>query len=756
MVTTMSTTERTLRPWNLVLDDIWTLDDHVPDLNLGVKLEIELAPYRSSVSGGDDWTPAPPPNLGYRHPLYYERGYAFAERCGIPIYTDQEYIDPMSDEAHAKIIRQLTDQINEYDHYYFNLNTSLISDAEYDQLLQKLIMMEEQFPHLKCVDTPTARVAPKPGSDLTKVPYENPMLSLGKVFRPEDVVDFMRRVVKQYEGAGVYFSCEPKLDGLAVRLVYKRGILKEATTRGDGSVGEDILKTVSRVHGVPYKLSVKYPPERLEVRGEVVADLFKFNDLNKQLEVLGQKPYANVRNFVSGNLRQKDPSKVHGDVMQFLVYEVVPSHGMPEQHHGNALLYVGELGLTPVDNTLVLQRPDYSEEVNKFIEYWSECRERLGYEIDGLVFKVDGYDRRAGLGATNHHPRWAVAYKFPPAAAITVLEEIVITVGRTGVITPVGRVQPVKVGGVVVERANLHNFDSIAALKLDVGDRIELVRAGDVIPDVKRVVDKLSARQCFPAPVVCPCCKSMLTRKPKEVEYYCTNKECIQRQRGQLIYFAGRDCANIQQLGDVVITDLLIKGFVEKPSDFYKLTQAQLETVVSPKIAAKIHANIQKAKGFSLDKFIQLLGIRGVGERTAQALATYFSTIDDFLNTPSEEYWKVDGVDDVIARCIYEFLGDEDNRSEISELLKHGVTTGVAETPGNGPLSGQVWCITGSFVKMNRNDIKKYLKEKGAEVTKDVNKRTTHLLMGDNPGNKLDKALKQKCIIVDDANFTSL
>lgn len=657
----------------------------------------------------------------------------------------------MSDKAHAELIKLLTEDIRKYDHYYFNENTSLISDEEYDRLFEQLKAAEEQFPHLKQPDSPTNRISAPLTSNLKRLPIPIPMMSLGKLYREEDLGQFIKRIRQQY-GESTQITFEPKYDGLAVRLVYKNGILKEATTRGDGTYGEDILQNVLRIRGVPHRLKNKQTGT-LEVRGEVVADLVEFHRFNEQLEKIGQRPYRNARNFVSGNLRQLNPKNVYGEAMVFVAYDVV--EGMDfRPFYSDRMIGLSEHDFTICNFGFVSSPTSRGIPVEDILMLYQSSRAKHWCEIDGVVFKVDDIVIRQQLGVTSKHPKWAVAYKFEPMSATTRIEKIEVTVGRTGALTPVAKVSPVKVAGVTVTSVNLHNFDKIKDLNLDVGDTVRLVRAGDVIPHVDKVLEKGGNAGCFLPPNQCPCCGSQIIQKEDQVELYCGGEDCPVKLLGRLIYFASRDCADIQLLGETYIEGLFEKGHLKRPADIYCLTEKQLLDVMPGKVARKVLANIEKSKGMSLERFITVLGIPNVGESTARLIAARFRTFDGFIAADPEGLWGIKGIGDITARSVYKWLNDVVLLDDMKRMKEMGVTTGETNLVNEGPLTGQVWCITGSFNFMSRPDIKKLLLSRGAKVVSNVTKQTTHLLMGDNPGNKYDLAVKNNCLIMNCPGFT--
>lgn len=658
----------------------------------------------------------------------------------------------MSEKSHAELIKSLSQRIRELDHYYFNENTSLVSDEEYDRLFEQLRLAEEQFPHLKEPDSPTNRIAAPLTSELKRLKIPIPMMSLGKVFDKSEIIRFIERIRTTY-GKTTPILYEPKYDGLAVRLVYRSGILREATTRGDGLYGEDILPSVLRINGVPHRIKMDRNGI-LEVRGEVVADVVEFGHLNEQLKKIGQRPYSNVRNFVSGNLRQKDPKNVHGNVMTFIAYDVVEGMELDRTYSGR-MVDLRDNGFSVARFSSVDSNVD-PDKIQTILDTYSRIRESHWCEMDGIVFKVDDLEIRTREGTTAKHPKWAIAYKFPPMEATTLIEDLKVTVGRTGALTPVAKVSPVKVGGVTVTSVTFHNFDKVKTLNLNIGDRVRIVRAGDVIPHVDRVVEKGPQRDHYPVPRECPCCGTPIVKVDDKVELYCENSQCPVKLIARLIYFASRDCADIQLLGETYIETLFDKRLIRLPSDIYRLTEEQLSQVVSPKVAKKIIINIEKSKGLPLERFIKIVGIPNVGEETAKRIATHYGTFEKFIDARPEDLWKIPDVGEVTAKSVYEWLKDPVLRKDMEELYEMGVTTGISSTTNQGPLSGQTWCITGSFYFMKRPEIKKLLTSLGARVVNSVNKQTTHLLMGKDPGSKYDQAVKYGCYIMDNPQFKGL
>ncbi len=648
----------------------------------------------------------------------------------------------------------LRDQLQEHNYRYYVLDDPVVSDAEYDRLLRELQELESDHPDLISSDSPTQRVGAHPSEGFDTVAHRIPMLSLGNAFSEEEVAEFDRRVREQLDLDEVVYSAEPKLDGVAIALRYERGRLKLAATRGDGRSGEDVTTNVRTIRAVPLKLRGDGIPETLEVRGEIFMTRSGFSELNERLADAGEKTFVNPRNAASGSLRQLDSRITARRPLHFYCYQAATTDDLPGCH-SEILERLREMGL-PV-----------SPEARKvhglegLLDYYGkagERRDRLDYDIDGVVYKVDDLDQQQELGFVSRAPRWAIAHKFPAQEEITRLLAIEVQVGRTGALTPVARLDPVFVGGVTVTNATLHNADEVRRKDVRPGDYVVVRRAGDVIPEIVRSIPERreQALEQWQMPDSCPECGSAVEQVEGEAAARCTGGlVCPAQRKRALEHFASRTAMDIDGLGEKVIAQLVERDLVHSPADLYSLDRDALAGLerMGEKSADNLIAALEDSKRVTLGRLLYALGIREVGAVTAQALARHFGTLDALVAAPVEALESVRDVGPVVARHVHAFFDEAHNRKVIDELLAAGVRYEPEEATaeaGELPLAGCTYVLTGSLSGLTRSEAKKRLEALGARVTGSVSKNTTALVAGDSPGSKLDRARELGIEVLDE------
>jgi DNA ligase (NAD+) len=654
----------------------------------------------------------------------------------------------MSTPAVEKKIETLREKIRHHEHLYYVLDAPEISDADFDKLMNELKRLEAEHPKLVTPDSPTQRVGGKPREGFTKAKHSSPMLSLDNAYSEDELRDWERRVHELSGRTDLEYMCELKLDGMSLALVYRDGRLERGITRGDGSVGEDVTLNVRTVRSIPLsipkdKLKKAGIPADFEVRGEMLMPLAAFRKLNEERERQGLAVFANPRNFTAGTVRQLEPSITAQRRMDFFAYLLLRDGQTFFDRQSVAMDALEGAGFKVNPNRKLAKN---LEEVWEFIQSWEAKRESLPYEIDGIVIKVDRTAWQRELGFTGKAPRWAIAYKYPARGGVTQIEDILVQVGRTGKLTPVAALKPVPIGGTTVSRATLHNMDEIERLGVKIGDWVEVERGGDVIPKVVKVVedDKAHPRgdRQFEMPEHCPVCGGNVVRTPGEVDHRCVNANCPAKLQGTILHFASRHVMNIDGLGEVLVNQLTERGLVKNVADLYKLTKddlLQLERM-GEKSAENVLAEIEASKKLPLERVIYGLGIRFVGERTAQFLAEHFGALDDVIKASAEELEEVNEVGPRIAESIVEFFADEHNRKLVGDLRKVGLTfTGQKKEKGT-KLAGKTFVLTGTLERHTRDEAKKMIEDAGGRVSGSVSKKTDYVVAGSDAGSKLDKA----------------
>ncbi|HHG3231947.1 TPA: NAD-dependent DNA ligase LigA [Vibrio parahaemolyticus] len=652
----------------------------------------------------------------------------------------------MSESVHQRL-EELKESLHYHAVRYYVEDNPEIPDAEYDRLMRELLEIEAQHPDLVTVDSPSQRVGGKPLSEFSQVTHEVPMLSLDNAFDDSELDSFHKRAQDRIGGESIkQYCCEPKLDGLAVSLMYENGILVQAATRGDGTTGENITENVRTINAIPLKLRGDDWPARLEVRGEVFMPKAGFEKLNELARQKGEKVFVNPRNAAAGSLRQLDSRITASRPLSFYAYSVGVVQGADlAASHYERFLQIKSWGLPMCPET---KRVDSLADVKTYYQDILQRRDALPYEIDGVVIKIDDIAVQERLGFVARAPRWAIAYKFPAQEEITTLNEVEFQVGRTGAITPVAKLEPVFVGGVTVSNATLHNADEIERLQVKIGDQVVIRRAGDVIPQVVSVIKERrpeTARDII-FPTQCPVCGSHVERIEGEAVTRCTGGLVCQAQRKQALkHFVSRKALDVDGLGDKVIEQLVDREMVETPADLFKLSAGVLTVLerMGPKSAQNIVNALEKSKLTTLPRFLYSLGIREVGEATAANLAQHFKSLEAIQAATEEQLIAVQDIGVVVAKHITTFFEEEQNQAVVQDLLVQGIHWPEVSAPEQGaalPLEGKTVVLTGTLSQLGRTEAKEALQSLGAKVTGSVSKKTDILFAGENAGSKLTKA----------------
>lgn len=661
------------------------------------------------------------------------------------------------EEARARIQR-LREEIAHHDYLYYVLDAPVITDAEYDALVRELELLERRFPDLVTPDSPTQRVGGQPAEGFAPVRHPVPLLSLANVFNEAELADFARRVAALVPGEPVEYVVEPKYDGLSVALTYEDGVFVQGATRGDGEVGEDVTMNLRTIKTIPLRLRGAFP-RRLAVRGEVFMPRRAFERLNEARAAAGEPLFANPRNAAAGSVRQLDPRIAARRGLDCFVYEILTVEGVEPATQEEALRWLSQWGFKVNPEHRVFG--DIGD-VARHCAEWAERRWELPYEVDGMVVKVNSLDQQRRMGATHKSPRWAVAYKFPAQEARTRVLGIAVSVGRTGVLTPVAELEPVEVAGVTVSRATLHNEDYIRAKDVRIGDEVIIRRAGDVIPEVVRVVTEARRgdERVFTMPARCPVCGAEAVRLPGEAAVRCTGVACPAQAREAIIHFASRDAMDIEGVGPALVDQLLAAGLVADAGDLYYLRHEDLARLerMGEKSAANVLAAIAASKERPLARLIYALGIRFVGERGAEILAAHFRSIDALRQATREELLGVPEVGEKTAASIQAFFRQEQTARLLEKLRRAGVRM-AEEGPqeaGPRPLEGLTFVLTGTLSRMTRDEAEERIKALGGRAAGSVSRRTSYVVVGENPGSKYDKARQLGVPILTEEEFLRL
>jgi len=664
---------------------------------------------------------------------------------------------PPTSKDLGKKIESLREKIRHHEYLYYVLDHPEISDAEFDELMQQLKDLEADHPELITADSPTQRVGGKPREGFVKVAHSSPMLSLDNTYNEEELRAWERRVHELSGRTDVDYVCELKLDGMSLALIYEEGRLVRGITRGDGSIGEDVTLNVRTVRSVPLsipreKLQKAGIPPDFEVRGELLMPLAAFKKMNEERESKGLSLFANPRNATAGTVRQLESRVTAERRLDYFSYMLLKNGRTYFDRHSKTLDALDAAGFKVNQSHKLAHDID---EAWAFIREWEEKRESLPYEIDGIVIKVDRTALQDELGFTGKAPRWAIAYKYAARAGITKLEDIRVQVGRTGKLTPVAMLEPVLIGGTTVRNATLHNMDEIERLGLKIGDWVQVERGGDVIPKVAKVVDDKDhprGTRTFEMPGKCPVCGTKVVRTEGEVDYRCVNANCPAKLRETILHFASRGVMNIDGMGEALVNQLTERGLVKDVADIYKLTKKDLLSLerFADKSAQNIVNEIERSKKLPLERVIYGLGIRFVGERTAQFLAEHFGSIEALERASQEELQDVNEVGPRIAESIVEFFSIAANRKLVERLREAGLTlTGQKKQRGT-KLAGKTFVLTGTLAHFTRDEAKKMIEDAGGKVTGSVSKKTDYVVAGADAGSKLDKAKELGVAVIDE------
>lgn len=667
--------------------------------------------------------------------------------------------DKEKEQAKAEIER-LKKEINHHNYLYYVLDNPSVTDAEYDRLLRKLEELEKKHPDLVTPDSPTQRIGVTPLTEFGTVAHRVPMLSLNNAFDASEAVEFderIKRLLKLGPGEEIEYVAEPKMDGLAVELVYNEGVLVTGSTRGDGFIGEDVTLNLKTVRSIPLRLipqkhGVEVPPY-IEVRGEVFLPLDSFKKLNREKEERGETLFANPRNAAAGSLRQLDPKITASRPLDIFCYGVGAVDGVDFDTHYETLQFIKSLGIKVNPHTKLIKG------IQGVIEYHDEMetkREEFGYELDGIVIKVNSLDLQKQLGALTRSPRWALAFKFVPKQESTKVRDIFVGVGRTGALTPVAFLEPIKVGGVTIERATLHNLDEVERKDVRIGDTVIVQRAGDVIPEVFSVIKEKrpeGARK-FQMPETCPECGSMV-EKIGAIHFCMGGLLCPAQLKETIRHFASKRAMDIEGLGAMHVDHFVDEGLIKDVSDIYILKEKRDRLITlggwGEKSVDKLLKAIDKSRHTTLERFIYALGIRGVGEHMARVLAERFGSLDALMNATEEELIQTREIGPETSHSIVDFFKEEHNRTVIQKLLERGIE--IKALKRKGELSGKVFVFTGALKSFSRDEAKTLVEEKGGEAAAGVSKKVDYVVAGEEAGSKLDKARELGLKIIDEEEF---
>jgi DNA ligase (NAD+) len=671
----------------------------------------------------------------------------------------------LSKSAAKVAAEKLRKQIRIHENLYYVSDAPKISDTEFDRLMERLKKIEAEFPDLVTPDSPSQRVGGAPREGFQTVRHARPMMSLDNAFSFEAVTEFDRRVHELSGREKIDYTVEHKFDGLSIALLYENGALVRGVTRGDGTTGEDVTPNVRTIRSVPLSVDAGVLRKlgmsgNFEVRGEIIMPRKAFEALNREQEKEGGKIFVNARNTAAGAVRVLDPQITAKRRLDFYAYYLfakpAASGGKPIKRHSQTLEALTKLGFKVCAKWQICPTLDC---VLKYCEAWDTKREKLPYEIDGIVIKVDEFAMQDELGFTAKAPRWAIAYKWPARQETTVVNDIIVQVGRTGALTPVAMLQPVQVGGVTISRSTLHNMDEIARLGLQIGDTVLIERAGEVIPKVVRVIKEGKGRHRFVVPEKCPECGSRIHKDPDEVAYRCVNASCPAKRKESLLHFASRHAMNIDGLGEKIVDQLVNDGMVKDVADLYTLKLGPLSELErsGEKSAQNLLDEIEASKKAGLARLVYALGMRFVGERTGQLLAEHFSDLDAIARATEEQLTEVGEVGPKVAASIAEFFSEKANQELIAKLRKAGLKlTGEKKELAEDRLHGRTFVFTGALEKISREQGAEIVTRYGGKNVGSVSKNTDYVVVGSDPGSKFDKAKELGVTIVDEAGFEKL
>jgi DNA ligase (NAD+) len=659
-------------------------------------------------------------------------------------------------------IEELRETIRHHEHLYYVMDAPELPDAEFDRLMQELKKLEAVHPELVTRDSPSQRVGGKPLEGFPKVQHSRPMLSLDNAYNEEELREWDRRVHELAGNEKLEYVCELKLDGMSLALTYQGGHLLKGATRGDGTIGEDVTSNVRTMRSVPLSVSTAtlkkagVPPD-FEVRGEVVIPLLAFERLNEDRERQELSKFANPRNAAAGTIRVLEPNIVAQRRLDFYAYFLLVDGKFYPEHHNDSLAALHELGFKVNSNHRLAHDIDQALE---FIARCEQLRDKLPYEIDGVVIKVNSTRTQQRLGFTGKAPRWAIAYKYAARSGVTQIEDILVQVGRTGKLTPVAALKPVSIGGTTVTRATLHNQDEIDRLEVKIGDWVMIERGGDVIPKVVKVIsdkDHPRGHKIFHMPERCPECGGHVVRVEGEADHRCVNTACPAKLRESILHFAARSVMNIEGMGESMVNQLSSRGLVKDLADIYELNEEKLLSLerVGEKSAANLLREIEQSRKLPLERVIYGLGIRFVGERTAKFLSEHFGSMDALMDASVESLQEVDEVGPRIANSIQEFFAEPRNRNLVKRLGKYLNFKGEKKQRGTA-LAGKTFVITGTLANYSREAAKKLVEDAGGKVSSAVSKKTDYVIAGEEPGSKLEKARELGVQVIDEKEMEQL
>lgn len=652
-----------------------------------------------------------------------------------------------------KRIEELKNLINEYSYEYYVLNNPTVTDNEFDQLLRELIKLENDYPQFKTADSPTQRVGGEISEKFEKVSHDIPMLSLDNVFSFDELRDFDKKVKKAVNR--YTYTADLKIDGLSVSIKYNNGYYERAATRGNGILGEDITENVKTIKSIPLKINFSHP---LEVRGEIFLSKKSFNKINQEKIANDEEPFKNPRNAAAGSIRQLDPKIVAKRNLDAFIYY---GYGIPKNNHYEIIQSLKTLGFKVNDNTVFCKNID---EVIQFIEKVSNIKSTLDYEIDGVVIKVNEIDLYEKIGYTSKFPKWATAFKFPAEEVETILEAIDFQIGRTGVVKPVAKLKPVMISGSLVSRATLHNEDFINDRGIHIKDHVVVRKAGEIIPEVLRVVKEKRTGQEIAFSMIknCPICDSQLVRNEGEADYYCLNPNCEAKHLEGLIHFASREAYNIDGLGEAILTELYNDGYVKNIADIFRLYQHKDELIKKERFGEKSVENlltaIENSKRNNLDKLLFGLGIRHVGAKTAKILVRNHHDLFDFMDTTIEDLESIKDIGQATSNSLYQYFHKKDNVDMLNEIKDLGVNTLFLDNRLSDEtiFTAKTVVLTGTLINYSRNEAKAIIEKLGGNVSSSVSNNTDYVLAGESPGSKYDKALTLGVKIINEEEFIEM
>ncbi len=664
---------------------------------------------------------------------------------------------PMTKAEAKQRIAKLRAEIHRHRYLYHVLDKPEISDAALDSLKHELVRLEQEFPEFVAPDSPTQRVGGKPLKEFAKVRHERPVISIEDAFSEEEVEEWQARNEKVLgERVHGYYG-ELKLDGLAMVLTYENGLLVRGATRGDGRLGEDVTQNVRTIESVPLRLEDvgRALPKRIDVRGEIVISKAELERINREQERQGLPPFANPRNLAAGSIRQLDPKVAAGRKMDFYAFELMTDCGQKTHAEVHAMLK----GLGFKTSPYCRELKDVAAAA-AYVKDWEKKREALPYQTDGAVFVVNDLAQERRLGSVGKAERWMLAYKFPAEQATTKVKDIIVQIGRTGVLTPVAVLEPVRVAGTTVSRATLHNQDEVDRLDVRIGDTVIIQKAGDIIPDVVETLKRLRTgkEKRFVMPRTCPVCASPVVRREGEVAHYCTNQRCSGRSREGLYHFASRAAFDIDGLGPRIVDQLVGAGLVQDAADFFTLAAQDLVQLerFGEKSAENLVGAVAARRSIPLERFLNSLGVRHVGEETARDVAEHFGTLDRVMSATEEEFEAVPNVGNVVAKSLADFFSAKANRKLIEKFKSVGLKVVSAAPKAQGPLAGKTFVLTGMLSSLTRDQAKALVRERGGSTSESVSKETDYIVAGTEPGSKLDKARKLGVAVLDEASFRKL